>query len=210
MTVASLSSWITDLVSGHWWTYLIVFGACELDSLLFFLVPSEAVTILAGVLASQGDLAIWIVIPAAAIGVFVGDNMMFFIGRWLGEPLAQWICQWERGRRWLGEGRELIERHGETVILAGRFIPAGRSAATFSAGMLDFPWRRFAVADAAAAVLWAIYAAMLGYLGGSTFEHSFWKPFVIALGVAFLVAGAGEVWRRIQDRRGRDILGAER
>ena len=208
--LATIFDWFTREVSGHWWTYLIVFGACELDSLLFFLVPSEGVTIAAGVLAANGDLAIWFVVAAAAVGVFAGDNMMFFIGRFAGDRVAGWICRHERGRRWLEEGRQLIQRHGETVILAGRFIPGGRSAATFSAGMLDLPWRRFAAADAIAAVVWAVYASMLGYLGGSAFQNTFWKPFVIALGVAFLVAGAAELWRRIQERRGRDVLGGEK
>ena len=167
-------------------------------------------TILAGVLASKGSLSIWLVIPVAAGGVFAGDNMMFFLGRRLGEPLSERICRHARGRRWLDDGRRLIEGHGEVVILVGRFIPAGRTAATFSAGMLELSWRRFAAADVAAGILWAVYAAMLGYLGGSAFEHSFWKPFLVAIGIAFLVAGLGEGWRRLQERRGHDVLGGKR
>jgi membrane-associated protein len=198
---------ITHYVSGHWWAYAVVFGACALDSLLFFLVPSEAVTIAAGVLAGQGHLAIWWVVAAAAVGVFAGDNSAYGVGRLVGDAFAEWVCRYDRGRRWLGEGRKLIERHGEAIILAGRFVPAGRSAATISAGMIEFPWRRFARADAPAAVAWAVYASMLGYFGGSTFENSFWKPFVIALGVAVLVGGGAELWRRLQKRRGRDMFG---
>ncbi len=209
MLAFSLSGWVTDLVSGHWWAYLIVFGACTLDSILFFLVPSEAVTISAGILAARGDLSIWLVIAAAAVGVFAGDNAAYWIGRLAGDRVSAWICKYERGRRWLEQGRGLIHRNGELVIAAGRFIPAGRSAATLSSGIVEFPYVRFAVADGVAAVIWAVYASLLGYLGGQSFEQSFWKPFVIALGIAALIAGGGEVWRRFQRRRGRDVLGKE-
>jgi membrane protein DedA with SNARE-associated domain len=38
---------------------------------------------------------------------------------------------------------------------------------TLSAGLLRFRWRRFLTFDAAAALVWALYATLLGYLGGS-------------------------------------------
>lgn len=200
---------LTSYVSGHWWAYGVVFGACTLDSILFFLIPSEGVTIAAGVLAAVGDLSIWWVLAAAALGVFAGDNGMYWIGRGAGETITRRIGRHPRGRRWLDEGRGLVHRDGEVVIAAGRFIPAGRSAATLASGVARLPWPRFGAADAGAAALWAVYASMLGYLGGQAFEQSFWKPFAIGVAVAVAVAGAGEAWRRHQRRRGKDVLGSE-
>jgi membrane-associated protein len=209
LPLAILGLDVTGYLSGHWWAYLIVFGACTLDSILFFLVPSEAVTIAAGVLAAQGRLAIWWVAAAAAVGVFAGDNAMYWIGRLASEPITRWICRYDRGRRWLEQGHGLIHRNGEVVILAGRFIPAGRSAATLASGIAELSWPRFAAADAGAAVVWAAYASMLGYLGGQAWQNSFWKPFVVGLGVAVVVGGGGELWRRYERRHGKDVLGQE-
>jgi len=97
----------------------------------------------------------------------------------------------------------------EVVIIGGRFVPAGRSAATLSSGVVELRWRRFAVADGVAGVAWACYASMLGYLGGRAWQDSFWKPFVVGLGVATVVGGAGELWRRYQRGRGKDVLGKD-
>jgi hypothetical protein len=50
---------------------------------------------------------------------------------------------------------------------------------------------------------------MLGYIGGSSFAHSLWKPLLLAPGMAFLLAAAGESYRRLQQHRGRDVLSGQ-
>jgi membrane protein DedA with SNARE-associated domain len=67
--------------------------------------------------------------------------------------------------------------------------------------LLEFPWRRFIFFDALAAVGWAVYASLLGYFGGRTFEHAAWKGLLLALGIAFAVAGGVEVTRWALKRR---------
>lgn len=102
-----------------------------------------------------------------------------------------------------------IRKQGTALIVLGRFIPGGRTATTVAAGTLEMPYRRFLPADALAAVLWALYVSMLGYVGGSAFEDNIWLPLLIALGFAALITVAVEAWRRLQRRRGKDVLGEE-
>ena len=54
------------------------------------------------------------------------------------------------------------------------------------------PWRRFISADAIAAGVWAAYAAGLGFVGGSTFSHSLFKPLAVATVIALLVTASSE------------------
>ena len=82
-----------------------------------------------------------------------------------------------------------------------RFIPGGRTAVTLSAGTVLFPWRRFALFDAVAALIWASYASLLGYFGGKAFEDAPWKGLLLALGIAFAVAGSVEGVRWYMKRR---------
>jgi membrane-associated protein len=197
---------ITHWVSGQPLSYLVVLGVAGFD-VIFPLLPSETIVITAGTLAAHGRLMIWLILVAAAVGAFCGDNLCFFLGRQVGDPIARFLFRGEKGSKRLEWAESAIKRRGVLLILVGRFIPGGRTASTFAAGTLEMEWKRFAVADACAAVMWAVYAGMLGYVGGETFRHSLWKPLLIAFGIATLVGLGTEVYRRLQKRRGRDVLG---
>ncbi len=198
--------WLQELVSGQPLTYGAIALAAGGD-VLFPLIPSETIVITAAVLAAKGDLSIWLTVLAAAAGALAGDHASYLLGRKVGDPLARRLLRGEKGRARLEWGERAMRRCAELAIVVGRFIPGGRTASTFAAGTLEVRYRRFLPADAAAAGLWGAYAAMLGYLGGTTFQHSVWKPLAASLAAAGLIALGIEVWRQAERRRGRDVLG---
>jgi membrane protein DedA with SNARE-associated domain len=198
--------WLTQQISDSPWTYLLVLLAAGGDVVLP-LIPSETVVITAGVVAARGGLSLWLLIPVTMLGAMIGDNLVYWIGREAGDPLVRRIAHGERDAARLRWAERAMRRHGAVVLVAARFIPGGRTVSTLAAGTLELPWRIMLAADALAALLWAVYASMLGYLGGEAFRRSSWKPIAIALGAALLVTLAVELWRRFQRRRGRDVLG---
>jgi membrane protein DedA with SNARE-associated domain len=180
------------------WAYLIVFLFAFLDALVP-IVPSETAVITAGVVAASGDLSLGLIIPAAAAGAFLGDNTAYLIGRRFGGRLTDRFFSGEKAKERMAWAEvQLSERGGELIVVA-RFIPGGRTAVALSAGTLGYPWRRFVVFDLAATLIWASYAALLGYYGGRTFE-SFWG-LALALTTAFAIAGGIELVRWLQRRR---------
>jgi len=191
----------TQLVSdASGWAYAIIFLLALLDALVP-VVPSESSVITAGVVASSGDLSVPLIVVAAAGGAFAGDNTAYLLGRRFGTRIEARFFSGERGRKQIQWAeRQLDERGGELIVI-GRFIPGGRTAVTLSAGTLRYPWRRFALFDAAAAFVWALYATLLGYLGGRAFEHAPWKGLLLALAIAFAVAGGIELTRWLLKRR---------
>ena len=182
------------------WAYGIVFLLALLD-VLAPVVPSEASVITAGVVASAGGISLPLIITAAACGAFLGDNVAFLIGRRFGPRARETFLHGQKARKSINWAEtQLAERGGELIAVA-RFIPGGRTAVTLSAGTLGFPWKRFAAFDAAAALTWALYASLLGYFGGKTFEGAPWKGLLLALGIAFAVAGLIEIARWYLRRR---------
>lgn len=193
--------WFTRLATGTALTYLVEAAFVSVDG-FFPVVPGETVVITGAVLAVGGDLVIWLVLLAAFIGAVVGDNVSYLLGARVGQPAARRLFRGERSKRVLGWGRVQLRERGAVVIVVARFIPGGRTATTFSAGMLDMRWRTFLKADIPAAALWAGYATALGYFGGAAFRDSFWKPLAVSFALAGVIAMLGELARRIQTRRG--------
>lgn len=183
------------------WAYGIVFLLAALDALLP-VVPSETVVITAGVVAATGGLDVALIIAAAACGALTGDNAAFYVGRRFGRRATDRFFRGEKGRKSIGWAESQLAERGGELIAVSRFIPGGRTAVTLSAGTLGFPWRRFVVFDAAAALIWAAYATLLGYFGGKAFEGAAWKGLLLALGIAFALAGATEAVRWYLRRRG--------
>ena len=208
--LSSVFDQFTQLVAdASGWAYAIVFLLALLDALVP-VVPSETSVITAGVVAASGDLSLPVVIVAAGSGAFAGDNTAYLLGRRYGTRVEKRFFSGEKARKRIAWAeRQLTERGGELIVVA-RFIPGGRTAVTLSAGLLRFPWRRFALFDAVAGVTWACYAALLGYLGGRAFEHAAWKGLLLALGIAFAVAGGVELVRwYLKRRRGKPALDPE-
>jgi membrane-associated protein len=182
------------------WAYVIVFLFAYLDALVP-IVPSETAVITAGVVAADGDLSLAVIIPAAAAGAFLGDNTAYLLGRRFGSRATERFFRGERARRRIAWADEQLQERGGELILIGRFIPGGRTAVALSSGTLRYPWRRFLLFDAAAALLWASYSALIGYYGGKTFEGPW--GLVLALAIAFAVAGGIELARWLLRRRRR-------
>jgi membrane-associated protein len=190
---------LTAYVSGSPWTYAFIIAIAALDVLLP-LLPSETSVILAGVLASTGDLVLIAVVLCAALGAVIGDNAAYWIGHATTRGSSPWLLRGRRKRQLAWAERQLDERGGYLIVV-GRFIPAGRTLVTLACGVIRFDWRRFIRWDLLAGLLWAIYAAGLGYLGGRAFEQQPWKGFIVAFAIAIGVTGIVEVARYVRGRR---------
>ncbi len=182
------------------WAYAIVLALAMLDALLP-IVPSETAVITAGVVAATGRMNLPLVIVAAALGAFLGDNAAYLLGRRFGPRAMETIFRGKKSQKSFEWAERQLARRGGELIAVARFIPGGRTAVTLSAGILHFPWRRFAVFDAIAAVLWAAYAASLGYFGGQAFEGAAWKGLILALVTGIALTGVIEAVRWFLKRR---------
>jgi membrane-associated protein len=189
---------LIDFLTGSVWTYPILFGICLGDA-IFPAFPSETAVIVCGIQAARGQLSLSWVIAVAALGAFVGDSTSYAVGRWLGTPVVKRFFSGETAQRRLEWAKDFLQERGSYVLVIARFIPGGRTATTLTAGIVRLPWMtRFAPYIAVAAILWASYAALLGYLGGRTFENKPIYALLLAFGIAALITVGVEVYRRIR------------
>jgi membrane-associated protein len=189
---------LIDLLTGSMWTYPLLFGICAGDAVLPAL-PSETAMIVCGIQAARGQLSLELVLVVGAAGAFAGDNSSYALGRYVGHPAVDRFFSGERAKARLDWAKSFLKERGSYILIVARFIPGGRTATTFTSGLVRLRWlTRFLPYIFAAAVLWALYGALLGYLGGRLFKDHPIYALLVALGIAGGVTLLFEGVRRLR------------
>ncbi len=188
---------LTSLQVGSPVSYLIAIIVPALDA-VFPVLPSETAVIALGVAtAGSADPRIALLVACAAAGAFLGDNLCYLLGRRFGPAVERRFFASEKGARRRQWAEHSLQRFGMQLIIVCRFIPGGRTAVTLSCGLVGYSRRRFVIATAIAAVIWACYAFFIGRLGGKAFEDRPWIGLVVAFGITVAVSLVIEAIRRI-------------
>ena len=190
--------WLKESSSSPWF-YLIICVIAVLDSVLP-IVPSETLVIIGGVSAGLGNLWIPLVIVVAATGAFIGDNLSYFIGREASDWVTRRQTRTNKGAARMAKIVEQVHERGGLLLITARFIPGGRTALTLSCGVTKQPRRWFIGWAAVAAVIWGNYAALLGFIGGKSFEDNHTLAFIIAFVSAFSITLVIELVRWLLKR----------
>jgi membrane protein DedA with SNARE-associated domain len=185
--------WLKDFSSSPWF-YAIIFVIALLDSVLP-IVPSETLVIIGGVSAGLGELWLPLVIICGVTGAFIGDNLSYLIGREASDWVMRRQTRTEKGAKRMAKVVEQVHERGGLLLVTARFIPGGRTALTLSCGVTRQPRRWFVGWVAVATVIWGNYAALLGFIGGKSFEENHTLAFIIAFVTAFSITALIEVIR---------------
>jgi membrane protein DedA with SNARE-associated domain len=196
--VTQAFDWLKDFSSSPWF-YLIIFVIAILDSVLP-IVPSETLVIIGGVSAGLGNLWIPLVIVVAATGAFIGDNASYLLGREASDWVMRRQTRTEKGTKRMAAIVEQVHERGGLLLITARFIPGGRTALTLSCGVTRQPRKWFVGWAAVAAIIWGHYAALLGFIGGKSFEDDHTLAFIIAFVSAFSITLLIELIRWVLKR----------
>lgn len=132
------------------------------------LIEGETVLLLAGFAARRGWLDPLAVFGIAAAAGFAGDQFAFWLGRRHGDAVL---------RRWpaIGGHRARLERGLQrwpaAMVIGVRFAYGLRLAGPLLIGTSGLPAWRFAVLNAAGALLWAGLVGGAGWLFGAAAER---------------------------------------
>jgi membrane protein DedA with SNARE-associated domain len=178
-------------------------GACFYAiTFLWTFLEGETIVLFAGFAAAQGLVDPWLLLAAAWLGSFAGDQFYFWLGRNFGVRLLERYPRWRHG---VDTALKWLERYDAGFILSFRFIYGVRNFSSFALGLSAVRWRRFLRLNFAAAGLWAVSFVSAGYFLGHAFRAvlgDLARSFSIVMLVAFVAIGAG-MWllHRRQKRR---------
>ena len=156
-------------------TYLILFLIIftETGVVVFPFLPGDSLLFVAGALAattnaSTGEplLHLAYLIPLLIAAAFLGDNLNYAIGDYLGPRVFREDFRFLK-RKYLEQTQEFYARHGGRTIIMARFVPIVRTFAPFVAGVGTMTYRYFASYSLAGAVLWVGLLTVAGYFFGN-------------------------------------------
>ncbi|MEU4429016.1 VTT domain-containing protein [Actinoplanes sp. NPDC024001] len=179
---------ILDAAAAAGWLLPAVFAVVALDAVVPVL-PSGTVVTAAGVLSASGRVHVAAVVLAAAAAAYLGDNLVYTLGRRGRLLVSGGGPRRQRTYAWVSQG---LRTRPASVIVPSRFVPGVRTAVMVYAGAAGCPPRLFRRLSAAGALVWATACALSGYLGGLTFGQHPLPAMAMALAVGAGVAVVAE------------------
>jgi membrane protein DedA with SNARE-associated domain len=178
-------------------------GACfYLIIFVWTFLEGETVVLFAGFAAAQGLVDPVLLLIAAWLGSFAGDQCYFWLGRKFGIQLLDRFPRWRPG---VDSALHWLERYDAGFILSFRFIYGIRNFSSFAMGLSAVRWQRFLWLNFTAAGLWAASFVAVGYFLGHAFRAvlgDIARSFSLVMLGVFVAIGAG-MWllHRFQRRR---------
>jgi membrane-associated protein len=167
--VVHLDVHLAEFVREHGvWVYALLFGIvfCETGLVVTPFLPGDSLLFVAGAVAAAGDMNIAAVIGTLIAAALCGDNVNYFVGRWIGPR----VFHFEKSRWFnpahLARAHAFYEKHGGKTIVLARFVPIIRTFAPVVAGAGAMDYRRFLFFNVFGGIGWIVSMSLLGYFLG--------------------------------------------
>jgi membrane protein DedA with SNARE-associated domain len=202
--IGILSSFIIATISalGYWGIVLLmaIESAC-------IPLPSEIIMPFSGYLVSKGELNLWGVGIAGAVGCVVGSLVAYWVGMYGGRPFIE-----KYGRYILLSRHDLdladrwFAKYGEAIVFVSRLLPAIRTFIAFPAGVARMNLSRFIIYTFAGSLPWCLGLAYVGQKLGEQWDKdetlkNWFHRFDFVIGILGVIAVAWWIWRHIKHSR---------
>ena len=167
-------------------------------------LPSEIIMPFSGYLVSKGEMNLWLVGVAGAVGCVVGSMVAYWVGMYGGRPVIE-----KYGRYILISHHDLdladrwFARYGEIIVFVSRLLPAIRTFIAFPAGVARMNIARFIIYTFAGSLPWCIGLAYVGQKLGEQWDKdprlkSLFHRFDFVIGILIVIAAAWWIWRHVR------------
>ena len=153
----------------HNWVYvflfLIIFAETGLiiASFLMPFLPGDALIFTIGLLAQEGSLNIYLVIPLLIFAAILGDNLNYYVGKRFGEYIMNSEKDFFIKKKHLEKAKDFFDKNGKNSIIIARFVPVIRTIVPFLCGSTKVKYSTFLSFSMIGAVLWVGVIGLLGY-----------------------------------------------
>jgi len=177
--------------------YIVVFCLVFAEDALFigFVIPGETAAVLGGVVASRGQVQLWLMIVLVVLAAITGDSTGYEIGKHFGPRLLK-LKIFNRHREQLDKAQDFLRRRGGSAVFLGRFTAFFRAVMPALAGTSRMPYWTFLAYNAAGGIIWGVGFVLLGFLAGNSYEavaKAAGRDIAVVIGIVVILALI--IWR---------------
>ena len=166
-------------------------------------LPSEIIMPFSGYLVSTGQMNLWLVGLAGAVGCVLGSLVAYWVGSNGGRPLIE-----KYGRYVLVSRHDLdladrwFANYGEIIVFVSRLLPAIRTFIAFPAGVARMDLKRFIIYTFAGSLPWCLGLAYIGQKLGEKWNQddtlkTWFHRFDFVIGIVGVLLVGWWIWRHV-------------
>ncbi|MBI3545437.1 MAG: DedA family protein [Gammaproteobacteria bacterium] len=199
--ISLLAAFIIDTISRLGYGGIVLLMAIESACIP---LPSEIIMPFSGYLVFTGEMNLWLVALAGAVGCVLGSIVAYYAGAWGGRPFIE-----KYGKYILVSSADLdladrwFQRHGDITIFIGRLLPVVRTFIAFPAGIARMDMWRFNIYTFVGSYIWCLVLAWIGMKLGQHWNTLgvYFHRFDALIGVILLAGVIWYVWRHFKHLR---------
>ncbi|HAG58082.1 MAG TPA: DedA family protein, partial [Arthrobacter bacterium] len=134
-----------------------------------FVLPGETAAVLGGVVASRGNVILWIMMTLVVVAAIIGDTVGYEVGKHFGPRLLKLRMLRNRSEK-LNAAQDFLRRRGGAAVFLGRFTAFFRAVMPALAGTSRMHYPRFLAFNAAGGLVWGSGFVLLGFFAGNSYE----------------------------------------
>lgn len=186
-----------DLIrwGGHFILITIVF--CETGIMAGFFLPGDSLLVTAGLLASAGNLNVYLLLAELSAAAILGDTVNYAVGRKLGTALFTREDSLFFNKKHVIRTHQFYEKYGPKTIVLARFVPIIRTFAPAVAGVGQMTYSTFILYNVIGGLAWVFATILIGFFLGNSIPHidkHIHEVILVVIFVSFLPI-AWEYWK---------------
>jgi membrane protein DedA with SNARE-associated domain len=160
-----------------------------------------------GYLVSKGEMTLWGVSVAGAVGCVLGSLVAYWVGMYGGRPFIEKYGRYILlSRHDLNIADRWFAKYGEAIVFISRLLPAIRTFIAFPAGVARMNLTRFVIYTFAGSLPWCLGLAYVGQKLGEQWDkddtlRTWFHRFDFLIGIAGLLFVGWWIWRHIKHSR---------
>ncbi len=148
----------------HQYGNSVVFGSALLEQ-SGLPVPATPVFVAAGMAAGLGDMSLPVVLGLAVSGFLLGDILWYFLGRWRGRQVLNFLCRIAmEPDSCVSHTEERFLRHGASALIFSKFVPGVNTVIRPLAAISGISFPKFVLYEGIGTVAYVGAFVGLGYL----------------------------------------------